>query len=1173
MHKPSTTPTGSACARGTENARGVRSSATPTRGWQSRLVAFALVAATLAAASPTPAYAQTKAKAKATTQQAPQQGRRVVKGQVTDDAGQPLVSAHVRVKGAQRGSVTDANGRYTLQIPAGKVTIECSYIGMKKKTLALPAGSAALERNIMLSANSTTLGEAVITNGYQKIDPRNNTAAITSVKMEDILMPNMTTVDMALEGRIPDLVFTNNSGEAGATGRVRVRGTSTIVGNREPLWVLDGFVLQDPVNVSTEQLNDPDYINYIGNAISGINPEDIERIDVLRDAAATAIYGTRASNGVIVVTTKKGKVGPPTIRYSGQTTITRRPHYSDSNIKLMNSQERVQFGKDLCDLHYVFPQNMPMVGYEGAFYRYSTGQTSYQDFLSEVQRYETVNTDWFDILTKNSVTQQHSLSISGGSDATRYYASVGYTRQNDVIRTQYVDRYTMSMNLMTNMSRHVTANLRINGNVQKKNHVPSTVGVMDYAYQTTRALPCYETNGDLYTYQRHAYSIGNSSKTSHLYNYNILNEINNSSSLYNGNTISVNGDINYRLGQIADFTAAGSYSRSSTAQSTWYGENTNYVAILKNGEADEKPLEGETGLCELPYGGVYNTTNTISESMTGRLQANLHYRTPDNVHLVSATAGYEVNISRTSAVDDQTRGYFKDRGMKYMSMTGEDLGSFPLYETWVAEGHRSLTESKTNTLSAYLSTSYTYHDYFTLGLTGRFDASNRFGSRSNEKFNPIWTVSSSWNIRRTFWGDPFAYNGDDAQQSIIDAWKLRLSYGYTGNMLDGQTPDLLLRLGTLDTYYGENVSYVSSLPNPNLKWEKTSDLNVGTELAMFDNRLTFSMDFWWRHTTDAITGINVATINGISTFQMNSGTLNNHGFSFQLAGYPIKTKDWQLYLSTTYSWSTNKVTTSTSDTYTLDDYRNGTAVINGKAIGTFYSYEFLGLNPRNGVPVFDDYEDRKHLLANKSLGDVVQTVMKESGNRDPKFTGNLYATLTWKQLSMRMNFNYRIGSKVRLFKLYSPILSGVSSDKNVRYEFNNRWRSPGDEKYTNIPVLLSPSDPLYQSYSQHWSNGLNAKLDNIQAFASSIWEMYDLSDIRVVPGDYLRLSNLALSYRFKPSQLKRTPLKSLRIDFSVTNVFTIASKKLNGQSPTQAGFASVNLSERPAYTLGLNVTF
>ncbi|MDO4426329.1 MAG: TonB-dependent receptor plug domain-containing protein, partial [Planctomycetia bacterium] len=181
-------------------------------------------------------------------------------------------------------------------------------------------------------------------------------------------------IDQALEGQIPDLLFMQNSGEAGATARLRVRGTSTIVGNREPLWVLDGFILTDPVNVSNDELNDPDYVNYIGNAIQGINPQDIERVDVLKDAAATALYGSRASNGVIVVTTKKGKAGPATISYSTQLNMKMRPRYTDRNINVMNSQDRVAFGTDLVDMHYVFSKNMPLVGYEGEYYRYQTGQ-------------------------------------------------------------------------------------------------------------------------------------------------------------------------------------------------------------------------------------------------------------------------------------------------------------------------------------------------------------------------------------------------------------------------------------------------------------------------------------------------------------------------------------------------------------------------------------------------------------------------------------------------------------------------------------------------------------------------------------------------------------------------------------------------------------------------------
>lgn len=1096
---------------------------------------------------------------------------RQMKGLVTDENDIPIAGARVRVKETKTAVITDADGRYQIKVPTGKATIEISSVGMRARRITLHAGSEAVERNVVLYSLGSNLGEVVITNGYQTIDPRKNTAAISSVKMDDILMPNMTTVDMALEGRIPDLVFTTNSGEAGVTGRVRVRGTSTIVGNREPLWVLDGFILQDPVNVSNDQLNDPDYINYVGNAISGINPEDIDRIDVLKDAAATALYGTRASNGVIVVTTKRGKVGPPTIRYSNQTTITRRPHYGDSDIKLMNSQERMQFGKDLCDAHYVFPTSMPMVGYEGAYYRYQTAQISYAEFLSEVKRYETVNTDWFDLLTENAVTQQHTLSLSGGSENTRYYASAGYTRQNDVVKTQYVDRYTASMNIMANITKNLVANVRFSGNIQKKNHLPGEVGVLDYAYQTTRVLPAYNPDGTLYYYKRHGYTVGDGQKNNDLYNYNILNEMQNSASDYSGNTIITSADLTYRLLGIADFTAAAYYSRSSTLQSTWFGENTNYVAILKNGEADERPATGESGLCELPYGGVYNTNSTINESLTGRLQINLHHSfggTTKRDHQLSAVIGYEANKIRYTGVADDTRGYFKDRGMKYMSMTGEDLADFPYYQTWLAQGHRTLSKGKTNTLSGYLTASYSYKDFFTLGMSGRFDASNKFGSRSNEKFLPVWSVSGSWNVKETFFKRS-AY--DDP--GVVDEWKFRVSYGKTGNMLDNQTPNLLIQLGVLDTYYGENISTVSALPNPDLRWEQTSDINFGTDVSLFDGRLTLTGDIWKKHTTDAFAPVNVSTINGVSTFYMNDGSIDNWGYSFRIAGYPIKTRDWKLYISTVYSWASNTVKSGASDNYTIDNYLNGTAIVSGRPVGTFYSYRFLGLNPNNGLPMFDDYRDRQNLLAGKSLAQIVQTVMTESGNRDPKFSGSFYVSLTWKRLTVRGNFNYRIGSKVRLFKLYTPVMQGISSDKNVRYEFLNRWKNPGDEAYTDIPVLLSPGDELYQENASHWSNGLAAKLDKIPVFAGNIWSMYDLSDLRVVPGDYLRMSNLSLSYNFPMKQLKDTPLKSLRFNFSMTNVFTLASSKLNGQSPTQAGFAAVNLSQRPAYTFGLNVSF
>lgn len=1089
-----------------------------------------------------------------------QQGRKrihTLTGVVLDEAGEPLIGATIRNLKTDSGTTTDVDGVFSMPVTDESVNLQISYIGMKPQNVVW-RGKAL---RIVMQEDAQTINEVVVT-GYEVIDRRKLTAAITSVRMEDVLMPDMTTIDQALEGHIPDLQFTQNSGEVGATARLRIRGTSTLVGNREPLWVLDGFVLQDPVNVSTEELNDPDYINYVGNAISGINPQDIERIDVLKDAAATALYGTRAANGVIVVTTKKGKQGSPTISYSNTTKFTRRPRYSDKNINLMNSQERVQFGKDLCDLHYSFPRYMPMVGYEGAYNRFQTGKTTYQEFLDEVTLYETVNTDWFKLLCRDAVTHTHTLSLSGGSDKTRYYTSVGYTRENGSVKTEYVDRYTTSMNLNSSLSKRLRLNVSFNANIQKKNHLPSNVAVMNYAYETTRALPALNADGTPFYYQKHGYTVG-TGKNNNLYNYNILNEMDNSSSEYSGNTFITNGQLSYKLFDFVDLQLAGSYSRSATLQGVWYGENTNYVAILRNGEVGDMPQTGSAGKCELPYGGVYNTTNTITENLIGRFQAHLHH-TFNKKHLITSTIGYEATVYRNNAIADETRGYFKDRGMKYVTMDGTDLDDFPLYKDWLAQGHRRLTADKRNTISGYLTLSYDYKNYFTVGLNGRFDASNKFGSRSNEKFLPVWSVSGRFNIKETLL----------PKADVINSWNLRMSYGKTGNMLDNETPNLLLTQGTLDAYYGENVSYVSAYPNPNLRWEQTSTTNIGMELSMFEGRLSLTGDAWFKHTTDAFAPISISSVNGRDSYQMNNGTLDNKGYSIYVSGYPVRTKDWSLYLSTGYSYADNTVKSGTNETYTLDDYLNGTAIVNGTAVNTFYSYKYLGLNPQTGIPMFDDYADRRHLLSNKTLAEIIPLVMVESGNRDPKLTGSFYATLKWRQLSMGTSFNYRIGNKVRLFNLYTPVINGVSSDKNVRKEFLDRWMRPGDELHTDIPVLLSPADPNYTSTMSHWCNGLSAKqIDKIPTFASNIWSMYDSSDLRVVPGGYLRLSNLVFTYNFTPRQLRETFLKSLRLNLSVTNVFTIASKKLDGQDPTQAGFASVNLSARPSYTFGINVSF
>ena len=1106
----------------------------------------------------TSVQAKTDGKRVKMLEQSQQQKELLLRGLVTDKDGSPLPGVTIQVKGTDQGAITNVKGEYYLMIKdVEKPVLVFSYIGMETQEVAYKKGKHRI--NVTLQESQQLMEEVVIT-GYQVLDKRTQTSAITTLKMEDIMLPGVTSIDQMLEGRVPEMAFTLNSGEVGATPRLRVRGTSTLLGNREPLWVLDGIVMTDPVDVDPEDLNNPDYLNIIGNAIAGINPQDIERIDVLKDASATALYGTRAANGVIVVTTKKGRVGKPTLSYNHTSKITRRPRYTDRNINLMNSQERVQFGKALADLHYVFPANMPMVGYEGALNRLHNREIDYDTFLNEVTWYEQVNTDWFDILTRDAYSHSHTLNISGGSEVIRYYASLGYDRDNGVLNTTYSERYTVTTKMDVNLTKKLLLSMKLNGNVQKKNHLVSTVDAMDYAYNTTRALPCFNEDGSLYYYDRRrgGYNNGYGSKD---LRYNIVNEIDNSSSGYDGKGIQVDMNLKYNILPTWDVTAVGSYSVSSTLQEDWWGDKTAYVAALKNGEYEDKPVPGDDGKCVLPYGGILKTRNSDTENLTFRLQSNYRKLFGKNEeHLITALLGYEANIRRSKVMDNEERGYLKERGMQFVDISSLDINDYPLYKEWLLSNHPSLTRGLTNQLSFYLSLSYSYHDYFTLNLNGRTDASNKFGSRSNERLLPVWSASGMWNIRETLFKD----------MGWLSEARLRLSYGMQGNMLDGQTPNMLLSQKPLDAYYNENISKVDQFPNPNLKWEETKQTNIGLDLGFFDGRLNISGNFYYKKTDNLFTWVNVAPTNGMTSYLMNNGSVENIGYSISLAATPIRTRDFYWRLSTNYSSNKNTVQTDAVENYKLSDYLAGTAIVSGEPIGTFYSYKFLGLNAQNGTPVFDDFIDRKHLLEDKSLEDVVRMVMTDSGSREAAFSGNLFNTFSYRGLSLSFNLSYSLGSKVRLFALYSPVISGVSSDKNVRKEFVNRWQVPGDELWTNIPALISRSDANFTNYNTHWSQEQGNKT---KVFANSLWDMYDNSDIRVVSGDYLKLSSLTLSYSLQKSLLKNTPFSSASISFSTQNLFTIAAKELKGQDPSQAGFSKPNLSIRPTYTFGLNVAF
>lgn len=299
-----------------------------------------------------------------------------IRGSVMDKKKIPLPGVTVMIKGTTIGVATDKEGHFTITPPQdANIELIFSFVGMKPKRITYKGEK---DLTVIMEEDFQEMEEVVIT-GYQVLNKKKSTSAISSMKMDDIMIPSASSIDQMLEGRVTDMILMTNSGEIGVAPKIRIRGTSTLVGNREPLWVVDGIIVQDPVPISAEELNDPDYINRIGNAIAGINPQDIERLDILKDAAATALYGTKAANGVIVITTKKGHVGQPKVSYSFTSGIKRRPRYTMRGVDLMNSQERVEYSNEIIEKQIPYNTISSWVGYESALKDYYNGLIDYAE--------------------------------------------------------------------------------------------------------------------------------------------------------------------------------------------------------------------------------------------------------------------------------------------------------------------------------------------------------------------------------------------------------------------------------------------------------------------------------------------------------------------------------------------------------------------------------------------------------------------------------------------------------------------------------------------------------------------------------------------------------------------------------------------------------------------------
>lgn len=1064
-----------------------------------------------------------------------------VTGRVIDQNGDPLVGVSVYVKGSMAGTITDVKGYFEMPSHGKKeLKMVFSFIGMKQREMTWKGKSLT----VVLEDDLQRIDEVVVT-GYQEIDRRKLASSILSVKGDDLKGGEYLSVDKMLQGRLPGVAVINMSSTPGAAPKIRIRGSSSITGNREPVWVVDGIILEESVNISTEELNSPDKVNLIGNAISSLNPEDIDRVDILKDASATAIYGVKAANGVIVVTTKHGKNQKPSINYTTTLGITAPPTYD--KMFRMNSADRVDMSIEMQERGLSFGSYKPSdIGYEGALQHLWNKDITYGQFLGQVKALKELNTDWYDLLFRTAFTQQHSISVTGGNDRSDYYLSVGFADNQSVTIGEGLKRYNVLAKVNTKLNKDITLGFKVTGALSQADHPHASVTPYEYAYNTSRAIPVRNSAGDLYYY-------ANESGYNGMLMYNILNEIDHTGNKIDNSSIDASINLDWKIASGIRFSSVLGVGRSSVSQESWADEQSYYITSMRQspyGATLPNPTENQRfaeQYCLLPFGGELSTSNTRHTSYTWRNNLSLIHSF--GKHEISGSIGQEVRSSKYDGVQSTQYGYLPERGKRFVDI---DPTIWKRYATLVRNHPDVITDTKNNVISFYATAAYVYDSRYIFNFNIRTDGSNKFGQDKSVRFLPIWSVSGRWNVIN----EKFMKN-----VNFLNDLAFRASYGIQGNVHPDQTPNIIASLGTLETLPQEYVSTLYKLPNNKLTWEKTRSYNVAVDWAFWNNRVYGSLDVYYKKGVDQIVTKDVAPSTGATNVSINDGDIENKGWDLAVSFVPVQTKDWTLSLSFNTGKNYNKILNAGNSAVTWQDYIDGTLVSNGHAVNSFYSYKFDKLDSE-GYPVFKDVneKDEDGNAVVHSQQEMFDRAFVYSGKREADLNGGFSAFLKYKNISLNALFSFSFGSNIRLNDLYQSSGQNLPyPDQNMSSEFVDRWRVPGDEERTNIPVLSDKSLAIRNS-------------DVTYRIADNGWDMYNKSDLRVVSGSFLRCRSMSIRYDLKPEWLKPLYLKGASVSFDAGNVFVLKDKALKGRDPEQIGLGSRSIPPQRSYAVRISLT-
>lgn len=1086
-----------------------------------------------------------------------------VQGTVVDENGEPVIGASVFIKGTKTGAVTDIDGKFSIKSPAGK-TLVITYVGYEKSEAKAKDGM-----RIQLTPTSHALGEVVVT-GMQKMDKRLFTGATAKIDADKAKLDGVADVSRALEGRISGVSVQNVSGTFGTAPKIRVRGATSIYGDSKPLWVIDGVIQEDAVDVSADDLSSGDAVTLISNAIAGLSADDIESFQVLKDGSATSIYGARAMAGVVVITTKRGKAGRSTVNYTGEFTYRLKPSYSQYNI--CNSQEQMGIYKEMEQkgwLEFSTLANSSTSGLYGKMYNLIAqyDKTSGQFGLpyteaamnAYLQQAEFRNTDWFDLLFNNNIVQNHSVSISSGSDKAALYASVSVMNDPGWTKDSKVERYTANMNATFNLSKKLSVSILTNGSYRDQ-QAPGTlarttdvvsgsvnrsfdINPFSYAMNTSRTLDPNETYTRNYA------------------PFNIFKELDNNYIDLSVADMKFQGELSWKPVLGLEVHLLGAYRVQKTSQEHFILNESNQAEAYRAGVDDPNIMYNNPYLYQdpdkpntlpitvMPTGGIYTRDDyTVKQlDFRGTIQYNKVW---NDTHIMNLFGGMEANRTDNDQMMHSDYGVDYNNG-RLVTITPE------FYKQAKEEGTvlSSFARAWTRNLAYFLSGNYSYKGRYTINLTGRYEGSNKLGRSRSARWLPTWNVSGAWNVHE----ENFFKRWMQKTNGAISHLSFRASYSLTAD----RGPSWVTN--ALPVIYSENIwrpqgdqvetgLYLSDLANDELTYEKKHEVNFGLDAGFLNNRINLNFDIYWRNNYDLIGIIETQGVGGIIAKYANVATMKSHGVEATLSTRNIEKKDFSWTSDLTFSYATNEISDLDSRSSVID-LVTGTSTTHfreGYPVSALFSIPFVGLNDE-GIPQFIN-QDGEITTTDINFQEYDKIdYLKYEGPTEPTITGGFNNTLTYKNWRLNVFITYSFGNKIRLDPVFAAAYSDMSA---MPKEFKNRWAVPGDEAYTDIPTIAS---------MRQYVN------DNSLSYA---YNAYNYSTARVADGGFIRLKDVSLTYDLPKKFLNKIGLSTASLKLDATNLFLLYSdKKLNGQDPefVNSGGVATPMPKQFTFTLRLGI--